>query len=204
MWEIFVPVVIRAVQENVTIVKQLCEYRVCKWSQPPNPNRRPTDYKSVTLPTEISRDPHWNGRSIFYHNCSPLIAFKLLAGNAPTIGVDLFDFVPANAKVFIYEGASGFSPEDGKFAEFSLVVQKKPTSLKIISVVGSGDIIPISSLTITFTSSIGSNYAIERSRDLVNWVTVVIIAGKETSTKFTDNEPINDGGDVFYRIRKGQ
>ena len=138
-----------------------------------------------------------------FSGCTSLtgITFR---GNAPTIGVDLFDFVPANAKVFIYEGSSGFSPEDGKFAGFSLVVQKKSTPLKIISVVGSGDIIPISSLTITFTSSIGSNYAIERSRDLVNWVTVVIIAGKETSTKFTDNEPINDGGDVFYRIREGQ
>ena len=138
-----------------------------------------------------------------FSGCTSLtgITFR---GNAPTIGVDVFDFVPANAKVFIYEGASGFSPEDGKFAEFSLVVQKKPTSLKIISVVGSGDIIPISSLTITFTSSIGSNYAIERSRDLVNWVTVVIIAGKETSTKFTDNEPINDGEGVYYRISEGQ
>ncbi len=47
MWEIFVPVVIRAVQENVTIVKQLCEYRVCKWSRLPDSNRRPTDYKLI-------------------------------------------------------------------------------------------------------------------------------------------------------------
>ena len=67
MWEIFVPVVIRAVQENVTIVKQLCEYRVCKWSQPPNPNRRPTDYKSVALPTELSRHLHRDGRRISYY-----------------------------------------------------------------------------------------------------------------------------------------
>ena len=125
----------------------------------------------------------------------------IFLGNAPRLGFQAFHQVPANAKVYIYEGASGFG---GKFGGFSVVVQKKPVPPKIISVVSSGDIIPMSSLTITFTSDIGSNYAIERSRDLVNWVTVVIIAGKETSTKFTDNEPINDGEGVYYRIREGQ
>ncbi|MDE0569598.1 MAG: hypothetical protein OSB44_02890 [Verrucomicrobiales bacterium] len=82
--------------------------------------------------------------------------------------------------------------------------KKKPVPPKIISVVVAGGVAPISPLTITFTSGIGSNYAIERSRDLVNWVTLLIIAGEESSTEFTDNEPINDGGGVFYRIREGQ
>lgn len=125
-------------------------------------------------------------------------------GNAPTLGDDVFLEVNANAKVFIYEGASGFSPEGGKFGGFPVVVQKKPVPPKIISVVVAGGVAPISPLTITFTSGIGSNYAIERSRDLVNWVTLLIIAGEESSTEFTDNEPINDGGGVFYRIREGQ
>ena len=125
-------------------------------------------------------------------------------GNAPTFGIRVFDLVPANARVFIYEGASGFNSEDGKFLGMPAVVQKISNPPKIISVVGSGDIIPMSSLIITFTSGIGSNYAIERSRDLVNWVTLLVIAGEESSTEFTDNEPIHDGGGVFYRIREGQ
>ena len=83
-----------------------------------------------------------------------------------------------------------------------LVVRKKSNPPKIISFVSSGDVIPMSSLTIKFTSSSGSNYAIERSRDLVNWVTLLVIAGEESSTEFTENEPINDGEGVYYRVRE--
>ena len=50
----------------------------------------------------------------------------IFLGNAPRIGFQAFHQVPANAKVYIYEGASGFSPEDGKFAGFSVVVRKNP------------------------------------------------------------------------------
>ena len=83
-----------------------------------------------------------------------------------------------------------------------VVVQKISNPPKVISFVSSGDVIPMSSLTIRFTSSSGSNYAIERSRDLVNWVTLLVIAGEESSTEFTDNEPINDGEGVYYRVRE--
>ena len=159
---------------------------------------RCTSLTSITIPDGVTSV----GYGAFYM-CSSLTSITF-RGNAPTLDDDVFLEAPANAKVFIYEGASGFSPEDGKFDEFSVVVQKKPIPPKIISVVGAGDIIPMSSLIITFTSGIGSNYAIERSRDLVNWVTLLIIAGEESSTEFTDNEPINDGGGVFYRIREGQ
>ena len=138
-----------------------------------------------------------------FNGCTSLTSITF-RGNAPTFGIRVFDLVPANARVFIYEGASGFNSEDGKFLGMPAVVQKISNPPKIISVVGSGDIIPMSSLIITFTSGIGSNYAIERSRDLVNWVTLLIIAGEESSTEFTDNEPINDGGGVFYRIREVQ
>ena len=48
----------------------------------------------------------------------------IFLGNAPRLAFQAFHQVPANAKVFIYEGASGFSPEDGKFAGFSVVVRK--------------------------------------------------------------------------------
>ncbi|HIG84602.1 MAG TPA: leucine-rich repeat domain-containing protein [Verrucomicrobia bacterium] len=157
-----------------------------------------TGLTSITIGASVTSI----GEMAFW-DCTSLtgITFR---GNAPTLGGDVFLGVNANAKVFIYEGASGFSPEDGKFAGFSVVVQKKPAPPKIISVVVAGGIIPMSSLTITFASGIGSNYAIERSRDLVNWVTLLIIAGEESSTEFTDNEPINDGGGVFYRIREEQ
>lgn len=157
-----------------------------------------TGLTSITIGASVTSI----GEMAFW-DCTSLtgITFR---GNAPTLGGDVFLGVNANAKFFIYEGASGFSPEDGKFAGFSVVVQKKPAPPKIISVVVAGGIIPMSSLTITFASGIGSNYAIERSRDLVNWVTLLIIAGEESSTEFTDNEPINDGGGVFYRIREEQ
>ena len=159
---------------------------------------RCTSLTSITIPDGVTSV----GYGAFYM-CSSLTSITF-RGNAPTLDDDVFLEAPANAKVFIYEGASGFSPEDGKFGGFSVVVQKKPVPPKIISVVGAGGMIPMSSLIITFTSGIGSNYAIERSRDLVNWVTLLIIAGEESSTEFTDNEPINDGGGVFYRIREGQ
>ena len=143
---------------------------------------------SITIGNGVTSIGGWA-----FEECTSLTSITF-RGNAPTLGDDVFLEVPANAKVFIYEGVSGFG---GRFGGFSVVVQKKPVPPKIISVVGAGDIIPMSSLIITFTSGIGSNYAIERSRDLVNWVTLLIIAGEESSTEFTDNEPINDGGGVF-------
>ena len=157
-----------------------------------------TSLTRITIPESVVSI----GDSAFAY-CTSLtsITFK---GNAPTFGVTVFLKVPTNAKVFIYEGASGFNSweEFGKFLGMPLVVRKKSNPPKIISFVSSGDVIPMSSLTITFTSSSGSNYAIERSRDLVNWVTLLVIAGEESSTEFTDNEPINDGEGVYYRVRE--
>ena len=71
---------------------------------------------------------------------------------------------------------------------------------KVISVVSSSDVIPMSSLIITFTSSSGSKYAIERSEfgELGN----LVIEGEESSTEFTDNEPINDGEGVYYKFAR--
>jgi hypothetical protein len=58
-------------------------------------------------------------------DCWSLINITFL-GNAPRLGFQAFHQVPANGKVFIYEGASGFSPEAGKFAGFSVVVRENP------------------------------------------------------------------------------
>ena len=92
---------------------------------------------SITIPDSVT-----SIRSGAFGSCTslPSITFR---GNAPTLGGgNVFLRIPANAKVFIYEGASGFG---GKFGGFSVVVQKKTVPPKIISVVSSGDIIPMSS-----------------------------------------------------------
>ena len=151
---------------------------------------------SITIPNRVSSIGNYA-----FSGCTSLTSITF-RGNAPIIGGDVFTEVPTNAKVFIYEGASGFNSEDGKFSGMPVVVQKISNPPKVISVVSSGDVIPMSSLIITFTSSSGSNYAIERSRDLVNWVTLLVIAGEESSTEFTENEPINDGEGVYYRVRE--
>ena len=113
-----------------------------------------------------------------------------------------FPDVNNNTKVIFYKGATGFSSENKAFSNITSFVQK--ISPKIISVVGTGDIVPMSSLTISFTSNTGSNYAIERSRDLVDWVKLAIITGENNSTEFTDDELTNIGADVFYRVREQQ
>ena len=151
---------------------------------------------SITIPDSVT-----SIGSGAFGSCTSLTSITF-RGNAPTLSIRVFFNVSANAKVFIYEGASGFNSKDGKFLGMPLVVRKKSNPPKIISFVSSGDVIPMSSLTIKFTSSSGSNYAIERSRDLVNWVTLLVIAGEESSTEFTENEPINDGEGVYYRVRE--
>ncbi len=84
------------------------------------------------------------------------------------------------------------------------VITQAAAPLKIISIVGADTATPMSSLTITFTSNVGSSYAIERSRDLTNWETLRTITGEENSTELTVEEPINGDGVGFYRVRKEQ
>ncbi|MCP4849879.1 MAG: hypothetical protein GY899_18225, partial [Verrucomicrobiaceae bacterium] len=78
--------------------------------------------------------------------------------------------------------------------------------LEIISVTHEGGFNALTSFTITFTSSPGQIYVIERSRDLLAWEPVwqgnVIVS--DGTSEFTDAEPILDGNIVFYRVRKGE
>ena len=78
------------------------------------------------------------------------------------------------------------------------------TPLEIISVTHEGGFNTLTSYTITFTSSPGQVYVIERSRDLLVWEPLwqgnVTVA--DGLSAFTDAEPILDGNIVFYRVRK--
>ena len=78
------------------------------------------------------------------------------------------------------------------------------TPLEIISVTHEGGFNTLTSYTITFTSSPGQVYVIERSRDLLAWEPLwqghVTVA--DGLSEFTDAEPILDGNIVFYRVRK--
>ncbi|MBB07759.1 MAG: hypothetical protein CMN03_05805 [Roseibacillus sp.] len=89
------------------------------------------------------------------------------------------------------------------FAETVAVTIPGPEELSIISVAGEETSGLLRSFKITFTSNTGWTYAVDRSRDLVNWEQVSsTIAGEEGFTVFADNAPILDGSGVFYRVRE--
>ena len=154
-----------------------------------------------------------------FSGCTSLtgITFR---GNAPTIGVDLFDFVPANAKVFIYEGASGFG---GRFGGFSVVVQKNPfigdtdkdgwkdeTEVLFGSSPDNAKSVPAfklelnvlegDQLELLFPGEKGTRYVVQTSDDMKTWLTLtklIIGQGKTVSERFSIS-----GGLGFYRIQR--
>ena len=147
----------------------------------------------------------------------------IFLGNAPRLGFQAFHQVPANAKAYIYEGASGFSPEDGKFAGFSVVVRKNPfagdtdkdgwkdetevlfgsspddaksvPAFKLKMNVLEGD-----QLELLFPGEKRARYSVQTSDDMKNWLSlekVIIGQGETVSERFSIS-----GGLGFYRIQR--
>ena len=147
----------------------------------------------------------------------------IFLGNAPRLGFQAFHQVPANAKVYIYEGASGFSPEDGKFAGFSVVVRKNPfagdtdkdgwkdeaevlfgsspdnaksvPAFKLKMNVLEGD-----QLELLFPGEKRARYSVQTSDDMKNWLSLeklIIGQGNTISERFSIS-----GGLGFYRIQR--
>ena len=147
----------------------------------------------------------------------------IFLGNAPRIGFQAFHQVPANAKVYIYEGASGFSPEDGKFAGFSVVVRKNPfagdtdkdgwkdeTEVLFGSSPDDAKSVPAfelklnvlegDQLELLFPGGKGTRYVVQTSDDMKTWVTLtklIIGQGNTISERLSIS-----GGLGFYRIQK--
>ena len=147
----------------------------------------------------------------------------IFLGNAPRLGFQAFHQVPANAKVYIYEGASGFSPEDGKFAGFSVVVRKNPfigdtdkdgwkdeTEVLFGSSPNDAKSVPTfklklnvlegDQLELLFPGGKGTRYVVQTSDDMKTWVTLtklIIGQGNTISERFSIS-----GGLGFYRIQK--
>ena len=149
----------------------------------------------------------------------------IFLGNAPRIGFQAFHQVPVNAKVYIYEGASGFSPEDGKFAGFSVVVRKNPfagdtdkdgwkdeTEVLFGSSPDDAKSVPAfelklnvlegDQLELLFPGEKRARYSVQTSDDMKNWLSlekVIIGQGNTISERFSIS-----GGLGFYRIREAQ
>jgi hypothetical protein len=70
----------------------------------------------------------------------------------------------------------------------------------ITNLVGVGAPKTLSAVSITFASYLNADYIIERSRDLENWEGIREIQGEAQSTTVTIDEPIPDGGGVYYRV----
>ena len=144
----------------------------------------------------------------------------IFLGNAPRLGFQAFHQVPANAKVFIYEGASGFGE---KFGGFSVVVQKNPfagdtdkdgwkdeaevlfgsspdnaksvPAFKLELNVLEGD-----QLELLFPGEKGTRYVVQTSSDMKAWVALtklIIGQGKTVSERFSISEGLG-----FYRIQR--
>ncbi len=79
----------------------------------------------------------------------------------------------------------------------NVILTQAPT---ITSLAGVGAPKALSAVSITFASYLNAGYVIECSRDLENWEVVSEIQGEAQSTTITIDEPILDGGAVFYRV----
>jgi hypothetical protein len=79
----------------------------------------------------------------------------------------------------------------------NVVVTRAPA---ITNCTGVGAPNTLSALSITFASYLNGSYLIERSRDLENWEGIREIQGEAQSTTVTIDEPILDGGGVYYRV----
>ena len=99
------------------------------------------------------------------------------------------------------ENSIGFDNNIGKFAGLPFIIGELETP-KVISFFVENAGSEFSRLTIIFTSKSAKLYAIESSRDLVNWNTLTVIEGEENNTKYTMEKPSNEREDIFYRITK--
>ncbi|MDB4712146.1 leucine-rich repeat domain-containing protein [Verrucomicrobiales bacterium] len=173
--------------------------------------------KSVIIGNSVTSIGDWA-----FVDCESLtdITFR---GNAPTLGGgNVFLRVPANAKVFIYEGASGFG---GRFGGFSVVVQKNPfagdtdkdgwkdeTEVLFGSSPDNAKSVPAfklkmnvlegDQLELLFPGEEGARYSVQTSDDMKTWLSLeklIIGQGDTISERFSIS-----GGLGFYRIREEQ
>ena len=82
------------------------------------------------------------------------------------------------------------------------VTGSAPPPLEIVNLTTNITSEGFNSLTITFSSLLGRAYAAERSRDLIHWNHLRDLIGDESTTDFTDDDPIHDGQPVFYRVKE--
>ena len=172
---------------------------------------------NYTIPDGVTSIGDWA-----FVDCESLtdITFR---GNAPTLGGgNVFLRVPANAKVFIYEGASGFG---GRFGGFSVVVQKNPfagdtdkdgwkdeTEVLFGSSPDNAKSVPAfklkmnvlegDQLELLFPGEEGARYSVQTSDDMKTWLSLeklIIGQGDTISERFSIS-----GGLGFYRIREEQ
>jgi len=104
--------------------------------------------------------------------------------------------VVANWTVIDNEGASTSSTLT------ITVTGSAPPPLEIVNLMTEISPEGFNSFTATFSSRLGREYAIERSRDLVHWSHLLDIVGAHATTDFTDSDPIRDGQPVFYRVKE--
>ena len=83
-----------------------------------------------------------------------------------------------------------------------MVTGSAPPPLEIVNLTTTITSEGFNSLTITFSSLLGRAYAAERSRDLIHWNHLHDLIGDESTTHFTDDDPIHDGQPVFYRVKE--
>ena len=79
----------------------------------------------------------------------------------------------------------------------NVIVTRAPA---ITNLAGVGVPKTLNALSITFASYLNASYIIEYSRDLVNWERVREVQGEAQTTTITIDEPILDGGGVYYRV----
>ncbi|MCP3691956.1 MAG: DUF5011 domain-containing protein, partial [Planctomycetaceae bacterium] len=79
----------------------------------------------------------------------------------------------------------------------NVIVTQAPA---ITNLAGAGVPKTLSALSISFASYLNASYILERSRDLVNWESVREVQGAAQTTTITIDEPILDGGGVYYRV----
>jgi hypothetical protein len=79
----------------------------------------------------------------------------------------------------------------------NVIVTQAPA---ITNLAGAGVPKTLNALSITFASYLNASYILECSRDLLNWEQVREVQGAAQSTTVTIDEPILDGGGVYYRL----
>jgi len=172
---------------------------------------------SITIPEGVT-----SIKEKTFLDCWSLTSITFL-DNAPRLSFQAFHQVPTWATVFIYEGTSGFSPEDGKFGGFSVVVRENPfagdtdkdgwkdeTEVLFGSSPDDSNSVPVfelklnvlqgDQLELLFPGEKGTRYVVQASDDMKTWMTLtklIIGQGKTVSERFSIA-----GGLGFYRIQR--